>query len=355
MQLHDARFREDRFFLFDMFATQQKRDVSNSARLVIQRSSWDHLRESVNRITTDDIAKAVDEEEAGVQISNDAIRSFIREASTTRSHAVGSDSDRYANRQAIWGYCIIYGKPTIWLTINPADHHDPIAMVLVGEDIDLDNFCASLGPTATERSSFLVSNPFAATEYFHIVVTAVFEYLLGVKVTSHQVSSQPGVLGLITAYYAMIEAQGRSNLHTHSLHWLANTPDCVTLLERYKDENFLSNMNAYVRETIHAHVEGLSEQRGLAPAPIPHPSWARPPNPRSNNWSEIARHAELMHVEASQFHKCTPHPYGCARLPVNGKQSLYTINLLVLLSNFHKHSKMHQGFPLRYIFPYCDR
>ena len=123
---------------------------------------------------------------------------FATRLDTKGPTIVGSDSDRYAKRQAIWGYYVTYGKPTIWLTINPADHHDPVAMVLVGEDIDLDEFCASLGPTATERSSLLVSKPFAATEYFHLVVNAVFEYLLGVKVSSHQVSSQLlELLGLI--------------------------------------------------------------------------------------------------------------------------------------------------------------
>ena len=200
------------------------------------------------------------------------IKCLLSPASVTRSHAIGSDSDRYANRQAIWGYCVIYGKPSVWLTINPADHHDPVAMVLVGEDIDLDNFCPSLGPGSSERSSLLVANPFAATEYFHLVLDAVFEHLIGVKVSSHEVISNPGVLGLVSAYYAMIEAQGRSNLHDHAVLWLANTPDCQSLAQRYKDKNFLSDLNTYVRDTIHAHVEDLSEQRGLAPAPNPHPS-----------------------------------------------------------------------------------
>jgi len=96
----------------------------------------------------------------------------------------------------------------------------------------------------------------------------------------------------------MIKARGRSNLHTHSVHWLA---DCVALVERYKDDNFLSTMNAYIHDTIHAHIEGLSERRGLAPTPTPHPSWAQPPD-SNNNWPEISHRAELVHVEASQFH-----------------------------------------------------
>lgn len=269
----------------------------------------------MQHVSVSDVVKAVEEEEAGNHISDAHLRDFVRTASVARSHAVGSDSNRHANRQAIWGICTVYSKPHIWLTINPADHHDPIAMFLAGADVDLDDFVASAGPTASQRSACLVADPFTSAEYFYIVVKAVLEFLIGVTATDRQVLCDPGILGLVVAYFAMVEAQGRAVLHLHCLLWLANTPDCSKWADLYLDGAFLRCLNEYVRHCIKAHVDGLSDKRGLAPAPSPHPSWSRPPNPNADDWHLKALQMERDHVESSQFHKCTPFPHGCAPVP----------------------------------------
>lgn len=304
MMLVDNRFRRDKFYLFNVFATQQKRDVSQSARLAVERSSWNRVRAGMQHIKPGDIAAALEEEKNNQPVSNPILKEFFRATQSVRSHCVGSDSGRHAYRQEIWGISTICGNPFLFLTINPADQHDPIAMVLVGEDIDLDDFIPSMGPNATERSRLLAADPYASAEYFNLVIALVLEFLIGVTVTQRHVSSRPGVLGLIRAYFGMVEAQCRSNLHGHFLLWLANTPDCLEMIQKYKDPNFLAQLNEYVRRTIHADVPGLSEERGLAPAPSPHPSWARPPDPANPDFEALALQAERNHVESSQFHKC---------------------------------------------------
>lgn len=146
----DDCFRKDRVFLFDVFTTQQKHDVSNLARLVFQRNTWERLKSQMDRITAADVAKAIKEEESKKVVSNTTLQEFFCTTSVTRSHAIRSDQDRHANRQFIWGISTVQGKPTIWLTINPVDHHDPIAAVLVGDEIDLDDFLRTTGPSAAE-------------------------------------------------------------------------------------------------------------------------------------------------------------------------------------------------------------
>lgn len=230
-----------------------------SARLAVERSDWDHIQHKLRSVTPEQLAAAVLEEKKGVPISNTVLREFFRIATAVQSRSLGSDSQRYSVRQEVWGISTVAGNVSIWLTINPADHHDPVGIFLAGEDVDLDDFYASLGPNATERSRLMAGNPYASAEYFHIVITAVLEHLIGVHVTQRHVSSEPGVLGLVQAYLGMVEAQGRSNLHGHFLLWLANTPDMQAMLEKYKDPAFLNNLNNYVRRVIHAHVPGLSE------------------------------------------------------------------------------------------------
>lgn len=320
MALVDDRFRSHKFFLFEVFSVQQKREVSMSARLAMHRKNWTSVKHGMSRITADDIGAALKEEEAGSPITNPTLREFFRTVKISRSHVLGSDGERYFRRQQVWGLCISFGNPAIFLTLNPVDHHDPVAIVLAGEDIDLDHFTPTSGPNASERTRLLVKNPFASTEYFHLVLAAVLEHLLGIKITHKNVVSQPGVLGVITAYLVAVEAQLRSNLHAHVILWLANTPDCAVLQQMYQDEDFLANLNAYIRRTISAHVVGLNEQRGLGPAPAPHPSWNRPVDADHPDFNDLALKAERVHVETSQFHKCIPYPFGCGRVSKTGKK-----------------------------------
>lgn len=67
------------------------------------------------------------------------------------------------------------GGPSLWLTINPADIHDPIAQVFAGENIDLDSFNADLGPDSNRRAESIASNPFASAQYFNFIILTVLE------------------------------------------------------------------------------------------------------------------------------------------------------------------------------------
>jgi hypothetical protein len=67
--------------------------------------------------------------------------------------------------------------PSIWLTINPADTQDPIAQVLTGRDIDLDCFDALDEPPS---SIAIASDPFVSAAFFHLIVSAVLQCLLGI-------------------------------------------------------------------------------------------------------------------------------------------------------------------------------
>jgi hypothetical protein len=53
---------------------------------------------------------------------------------------MGMDESHIKICSLIWGMCVKKNPPSIWLTINPANTHDPMAQVLCGEDINLDNF-----------------------------------------------------------------------------------------------------------------------------------------------------------------------------------------------------------------------
>lgn len=116
----------------------------------------------------------------------------------------------------------------------------------------------------------------------------------------------------------MIEAQGRTNLHSHAVLWVWNTPDCLAMIQFWKEPDNLRKLNDYIRDVIQAHVPGLSEDRAMKSAPVPHPSWRRPPNPSAPTFESDALDAERAHVETSQIHKCIPPPHGCAQRKADG-------------------------------------
>ena len=138
----------------------------------------------------------------------------------------------------IWGMCLTLGGPSLWLTINPADIHDPIAQIFVGESIDMDNFNTHLGPDSNHRAENIASNPYAAAEYFNFIINTTLETLFGISKRSSRTNSEIGVLGHLSGYFGVVEAQGRGSLHVHMLLWLANAPNIKEMHEKLQEEVF---------------------------------------------------------------------------------------------------------------------
>ncbi len=59
---------------------------------------------------------------------------------------MATDSGRYKMQTQIWSTSIAFNTPSLWITINPCDLHNPIAQIFAGEDINMDAFLASAGP-----------------------------------------------------------------------------------------------------------------------------------------------------------------------------------------------------------------
>ncbi|KAF5370275.1 hypothetical protein D9758_006877 [Tetrapyrgos nigripes] len=67
---------------------------------------------------------------------------------TTMGHIMGSDASHTRCCSQIWSTSMFLGPPSLWITINPCDLHDPITQVFAGENIDMDAFIATMGPDA---------------------------------------------------------------------------------------------------------------------------------------------------------------------------------------------------------------
>ncbi|KAF8836127.1 hypothetical protein BDN67DRAFT_984165 [Paxillus ammoniavirescens] len=110
----------------------------------------------------------------------------------------------------VWGLTVKMGPPSLWITINPADIHDPVAQVFTGVKIDLDHFDQTAGPDSTLHSIHITQDPYAALKFFHFTICAVIDSLFGIY-SAHKGSTlrrKIGIFGIVEGYIGTVEAQG---------------------------------------------------------------------------------------------------------------------------------------------------
>ena len=305
LQYHDRCFANHHTFAFVLFAMFQKREAMRSARLQMKRKDfkWDTL--AVASVTLADLKKAEQQEGRKEPITNSRVRTLRRHVVAANGRVTGSDNARAQYRGMIWGTCLFLGGPTVWITINPADVHDPIAQVFAGQAIDLDKFNNLLGPDGSTRAEVITSNPYAAAEYFHFIIHAILEELFGITKHQGHITSERGILGELAAYFGVVEAQGRGTLHLHMLIWLRGTPDCDRMQELLQAEPFREKIKQYIQANVRAHADELTEESIKKMAREPQLAYSRPPNPDEANWEEANHQFEVRLVRSQQVHTCS--------------------------------------------------
>jgi hypothetical protein len=146
MKYADKHFCKDLHFMFQVFGVIQKRQVCKSAVLQVRKKTFHKNEASFTRLTPEDLIVASHEEAQQKPPSNPIIRSLRKHITAVQTKVVGTDESRISIRAYIWGMTILKNPPSLWITINPSDTHDPIAQVLAGEEINLDDFDPTNGP-----------------------------------------------------------------------------------------------------------------------------------------------------------------------------------------------------------------
>ncbi|KAI5892666.1 uncharacterized protein SCHCODRAFT_01171736 [Schizophyllum commune H4-8] len=305
MRHHTRRFARSETFCFVVFGILQRREALGSARLQMQRKTFERDALTIMSITDDKLEQAIDEEARGVAISDPSIcllRSYVH---ATAARVTGTDTARVRLRSQIWSTSLTFGPPSLWITINPSDIHDPIAQIFAGEDIDMDSFLATSGPDKHERAVTIAKDPYAAAKYFHFVIRLVLEVLLGVHVTPFKTTSQEGIFGRVSAYFGTVESQGRGTLHLHMLVYLENTPTSSQLQLMLKDPEYRARAVEFIRTCIRAYLPGLEDGESVKSiernAEVP---YSRPIHPDVANYAERVQMLETKVARMQQVHTC---------------------------------------------------
>ena len=181
LQHCSRRFRTHPTFAFMAFGILQRRQALTSAGIQIRRSQFQRIGPELCHITVHDLQLAAEQERRKQPITNSGVHELRKHAHITATKVMGSNASRATIRSEIWSTVAMLNAPSIWLTINPDDLHDPIAQVFVGEHIDLDSFESHLGPDSTVRARNIADDPCGAAEFFHFIVQIVFETLFQVR------------------------------------------------------------------------------------------------------------------------------------------------------------------------------
>ncbi|KAJ3567966.1 hypothetical protein NP233_g6020 [Leucocoprinus birnbaumii] len=314
----DKQFRLDHQFIFQVFGVMQKRAVCRAASLHITRPFFQRNQNAIAHLTERDFLQASEEEIANRPISNPIMRSLREEVSTVQVQIAGTDESCIGIRRKIWGATAMFGPPSIWLTINPSDIHDPIAQVLAGEDINLNEFNPHVGPTTSQRALNIAKDPLAAAEFFHRVVMAMLEDVFGIagaKGVSH-VKRRKGILGTIQGYVGTVEAQCRGTLHLHCVIWLEGAPSTSEMAAVLQEPAFCERVREFIRAHISADVGDMNAEEFLQLPRRPDISYSRPLDPSNPDFEIQCKERERLLARSVQVHKCSPNT--CLRT-INGR------------------------------------
>jgi hypothetical protein len=216
---------------------------------------------------------------------------------------MGTDESCIKIRSLIWGMCVMKNPPSIWLTINPADTQDPIAQVLCGEDLDLDKFNAfDLDPS----SNVVAGDPFASASFFHLIINAILETLLGIKGYGNhsEVPREKGIFGTVNTYIGTVEAQGRGTLHLHMLLWLKGSVTSKKMKELLQGESFTTCVKTFISANVHADIPHYPGAKVLSIPKQRSVVFSRPVNPVTEHYVELCNEAERRIARTVQVHQC---------------------------------------------------
>ncbi|PBK62610.1 hypothetical protein ARMSODRAFT_1024597 [Armillaria solidipes] len=284
----DRRFHQDLHFVFQVFSVVQKRNICRSS--------------------PKDLLLASKQEKRKTPFTNPAVQALRTELTAVRSKVPGTDELRRTLRSKIWSTNVMFNPPNLWITVNPNDTHDPIAQVIVGENIDLDHFLAHVEPTAAVRAKTIAVDPYASTKFFHLIAECTLKALLGISVQSsrghHVISREKGIFGMVNAYIGTIEAQGRGSLHMHVLIWLKGSLTASEMDTALQSEEFRLRVSTFIAQNIVADIGGLSTSDILAALELKDPSYSCPPKTDYLDPAHIATLARTVQVHTCHDLRC---------------------------------------------------
>jgi hypothetical protein len=138
------------------------------------RPNWPATKELLESLDPRDLLKAAEQAENHVPITDPRVHELLKMISRVGVTAAGSDEKKSHLLAQLKSSMVYHGCPLIFLTLNPAETHSPIALFYAGEEINIEDFDPHKY-SPEERLRRTVSNPLAVVEYFHSMISIIIE------------------------------------------------------------------------------------------------------------------------------------------------------------------------------------
>ena len=250
LSIADRRFEEHHSFIFVVFNILQRRTACFHARLMTSRPHFQQSAQLLESLSSADIAAALASISKGtsMRVTDPRVKSLMQHIKVVGGHVMGSAYSRSTLRTKIHSLCFNVGLPSLFVTINPADIHSPVALYFAGVNLDLDKILPERLGTSYDRAKIIANHPVLTAKFFNCLINNILKCLI-----------QGGVVGPVKAHFGTVESQGRGSLHLHLLIWLNHEFTLAQLKEKIQDEDFRRKLLDYLEDIIK---EDLDQFRG---------------------------------------------------------------------------------------------
>ena len=323
LRYKDKHFRMDFHFVFQVFGVPQKCQMCAAATLQISKDMFAPYTNQIRTLKLEDLTAAGLEEQAGKPFSHPVVHALHWHLTSVSSKVMGTDESRTKIRLLMWGMCVKKNPPSIWLTLNPADSQDPIVQVLCGEEIDLDKFNVFDQQPSTAA---IMADPFVSMQFFHIMVNAILQCLLGVRGYEHNksIEREPSIFGTVDSYIRTVEAQGQGMLHLHMVLWLQGSVIAFEVKTEHLHmmvwwqglvtaskmktlllgEDFCSHVQKFISANIQVDLLGYTGVDMLSILKQPSVTFSHLANPTFEGYSKRQEQNERSIARTVQVHQC---------------------------------------------------
>lgn len=158
----DKRFEKHSSFIFVVFNILQRRNACYKAKLMMEQPYSQTYANLISKVKSSDVEKALKiiskneiNNSKGICDIDEGVKKLVKQVKTVGGNVPGSSQSRSSLRNNIHAMIYCKGLPSIFLTINPADTYNPVALHFAGVNLNLDEIIKETFPSAYERAQHI--------------------------------------------------------------------------------------------------------------------------------------------------------------------------------------------------------
>ena len=162
----------------------QRRTTSFQSRLSFKHSWFPQVNEALGKISDSvlrdlEIRLRKDPNTRPHNESEIAAFDLLKYMKYMSEHISGSTAEINNMCEEIRAVICFCGLPHLFITLNPADSHNPLYQFLAGCEIDIDKFFHDLSPNSEhfQRQKTAAQNPVASAKAFHLLMQGFLQIL----------------------------------------------------------------------------------------------------------------------------------------------------------------------------------